>query len=308
MGRGSKLPFGLRNEKLVHISELNKEERGLKCNCNCPSCGDKLIARMGKQNINHFAHSNSDCKNGVESALHLWAKELIKNANQIIIPRLAIEYSEIDTNEEDIQLDGTTEKFKARTDWKYGDVRIHEVCKASFIKFDKIDEEVNFGDIIPDLLVKVNGTPLIIEIAATHYVDEVKKAKIINKNISAFEIDLSKCMKNINKLSKKEIANIILSDLDNKKWIYNRITKKHIKDVLELNDIARERKIIEQKENEKKKQKEIEELAGIYNKVGICRICKKETTEWTIYDGKDKSCLCRECNKKEGWNSKKGII
>lgn len=46
MGIGSKLPFGLRSGKLVHISELNVEERGFKCNCNCPSCGDKLIARM----------------------------------------------------------------------------------------------------------------------------------------------------------------------------------------------------------------------------------------------------------------------
>lgn len=304
MGRGSKLPFGLRHGRLIHISDLTIEERGLKCNCYCPSCGDKLMTRMGEQNINHFAHSNSDCKNGVESALHLWAKELIKNANQIIIPRLAIEYSEVDTREVDIQLEGTTEKFKPRTDWKYGDVRIHEVCKARFIKFDKVDEEVNLGDIIPDLLAKVNGTPLIIEVAATHYVDDTKKAKIINKNISAFEIDLSKCIKNINKLSKKEIANIILSDPDNKKWIYNRNTKKHIKEVLESNDAARERKAQEQKENEKKKQKEIEELAAVYNRVGTCRICNKETTKWTIYDGKDKSCLCRECNKKEVWNRK----
>ncbi|MGL5084736.1 MAG: hypothetical protein ACRC68_03315 [Clostridium sp.] len=35
MDIGAKLPFGLRNEKLVHISKITVEESGLKCNCHC---------------------------------------------------------------------------------------------------------------------------------------------------------------------------------------------------------------------------------------------------------------------------------
>ncbi|MGL4329900.1 MAG: competence protein CoiA family protein [Clostridium sp.] len=301
MGIGSKLPFGLRSGKLVHISELNVEERGFKCNCNCPSCGDKLIARMGEQNIKHFAHSNSDCKNGVESALHLWTKELIKKANQIILPRLSIEYSEVDTKEEDIQLDGTIDKFKPRTDWRYGYVKTLEICKPELKTFDEIKEEVHLGDIIPDLLVKINGVPLIIEIAVTHYVDDIKKAKIINKNISAFEIDLSDCIKNINSLSKQELAKIILLEHNNKKWIYNRRTKQNIVKVLEQNSEIRERKKREEVEREKKKQQELEEEARANNKTAICKICNKETTKWTAYYGKEKSCKCRECYANEPW-------
>ncbi|MGL5084735.1 MAG: hypothetical protein ACRC68_03310 [Clostridium sp.] len=160
-----------------------------------PGCGNELIAKMGKKNIAYFSHSNSDCSNGVESALHLWTKKLIKKANQIITLGLSIEYSESDTKEGDIQLLGTIDNVSPRTNWQYGYDKNLEICKTEMNIFDEIEEEVNLGNITPDLLVKINGEPVIIEIAVTHYVDEVKKAKIINKNISAFEIDLSYCIK-----------------------------------------------------------------------------------------------------------------
>ncbi|WHY77279.1 competence protein CoiA family protein [Neobacillus sp. WH10] len=63
-----KLPYGLKDGKLVHISDV---EKGLKCECVCPACNHPLIARKGEKTAHHFAHYNgSECAKSVETALH----------------------------------------------------------------------------------------------------------------------------------------------------------------------------------------------------------------------------------------------
>ena len=64
-----KLFHAFRNNLLVHISEVHP---GMKCDCQCPACGEQLIARKGDTRIHHFAHrSHSQCP---ESNLHYIAK------------------------------------------------------------------------------------------------------------------------------------------------------------------------------------------------------------------------------------------
>ena len=67
MSYSYKLPYGLRKlddkEFLVHISEIKPHESGLKCNCVCPSCGERLQAKLPKTREDYtprFAHNNSD--------------------------------------------------------------------------------------------------------------------------------------------------------------------------------------------------------------------------------------------------------
>ncbi len=62
-----------------HIVHIDKVENGLKCNCMCPVCNTTLIARQGEVRDNHFAHSNGkECITAPETALHLLAKEIIR--------------------------------------------------------------------------------------------------------------------------------------------------------------------------------------------------------------------------------------
>ena len=64
-----KLFYAIRNNSLVHISEVSS---GLDCGCQCPACGENLLARKGKYRSHHFAHrSHSQCP---ESNLHYIAK------------------------------------------------------------------------------------------------------------------------------------------------------------------------------------------------------------------------------------------
>lgn len=71
-----KLPFGL-NERnvLVHIADVGSDTY---CNYFCPSCKSPLTAAKGTKIQHHFKHSvDSECQGGVESAIHLAAKQLI---------------------------------------------------------------------------------------------------------------------------------------------------------------------------------------------------------------------------------------
>ncbi len=47
------LPFGLRDDILVHISQV---QQGLACGCVCPQCKKPLVARSGSVLVHHFAH------------------------------------------------------------------------------------------------------------------------------------------------------------------------------------------------------------------------------------------------------------
>lgn len=187
-----KLPFALQNNKIVEIFEV---ERGLKCNCVCLCCGSKLIAKKGTGKIYHFAHYKSEeCNSALQTAIHLAAKEVLAKNRKICIPEVF-----------------STEGFDKQL--------LH---KSRVITFDEVLLEKRFGNIVPDILVKKNGVPLFIEIAVTHFVNKEKKAKIKEMGISTIEINLSK----INRLiSFSELENILINEVENKKWLYNTRTE-----------------------------------------------------------------------------------
>ena len=48
--------YGIRDGRVVSISEIKPEEYGLRCNCVCPGCGAPLIANLGKKKQRYFSH------------------------------------------------------------------------------------------------------------------------------------------------------------------------------------------------------------------------------------------------------------
>ena len=77
------LVYALREGKLVSVDDV---ESGLKCGCQCPSCEAPLIARKGKHNQHSFAHaSGHGCEYGLETSLHLAAKEILSQTDYIPI-------------------------------------------------------------------------------------------------------------------------------------------------------------------------------------------------------------------------------
>ena len=121
-----KLTYGLKNGIIKHISEV---ESGLVCGCVCPACGDRLIAKKGAVVKHHFAHQAKEpCEYGLETALHLAAKEIIASAKEMIIPQVRVVFPQ---------------------GCKHS-VLIHE---SMMVKLDHVELEKRFDNIIPDIAV-----------------------------------------------------------------------------------------------------------------------------------------------------------
>ncbi len=90
------IPFGVKDGRLVDITRV---ERGLKCGCTCPSCGQRLVARMGEKTTPHFAHDKDADGQGTKTercelsffvALRLMIKQVLSECGflDIRIPSL----------------------------------------------------------------------------------------------------------------------------------------------------------------------------------------------------------------------------
>jgi len=81
-----KLPYGLLENVLWHISKIGRHNRGKRCGCVCPKCGVSLIARMGEERADHFAHvGGAVCEGAAEYALREKLKELLEKEGTLFL-------------------------------------------------------------------------------------------------------------------------------------------------------------------------------------------------------------------------------
>lgn len=265
-----KLPYGIRNNKLLHIDEV---ENGLACNCVCSCCGTQLSAKKGDKNAHHFAHYKSvECQYAVETAVHLAAKEILSKEKSFLIPEYLIDIEYV-LNEDGISFENIYinkgNKFLS-------------VLKETHLNITNVKLEKRINDFVPDIIIEFEEgqlyeeNQLIIEIAVTHFIDKEKREKIRNTGISTIEIDLNDFKKSFNIDTLKDI---LLNQVNNKKWIFSKsVFEKYdgIKKLITENNskendkfIEHHRKIEEKYQRDKeerekqkieKEQKKIEEL------------------------------------------------
>lgn len=222
-----KLQYGLKDGKIIHISELSESDRGLACLCICPACEVKLQARLGKgKRRPHFSHNNEACniENAQQTALHLLAKEILTESNHIKLPAYVVEGSESGFVDYDCS-------YKAIRD----QLSSIEVTRPTSYQFDNVVLEKKVSDIVPDILIwrSSNGKKLIIEIAVTHFVDNEKREKIKKLGISALEIDLSQLPKM--EFDRNFLKDKIIERIDSKAWIHNMNYSKALDKLAERN-------------------------------------------------------------------------
>ena len=200
------LTYAIKDGNLTHISEV---ERGLKCGCVCPACHEVLIARKGKKMMHHFAHkSTENCAYGYETSLHLAAKEILAGTKKIIIP-------------------GTYVKF-------YSHKQTICLSKSTEVTIEKVQLEHRFRNVIPDVIIYVDGKPLFIEIFVTHPIDDEKLDKLKELGISTIEIDLSSIDHSV---TTEELSDILLKDNELKYWKYNALSDDYKKRFYDTADI-----------------------------------------------------------------------
>lgn len=134
-------------------------ERGLNCNCICPKCGNQLVAKLGKEGGRqwHFAHHHgSDCHGSYMTALHRLAEQIIEEEKKVMVPA-----------------------YKG-------------ICALS-LEFKRIEVEKRLErkDLQPDLVGETeDGFRWYIEIRNTHEIDDVKRTKLTESQITCLEIDV----------------------------------------------------------------------------------------------------------------------
>ena len=85
-------------------------------------------------------------------------------------------------------------------------------------KIDSVELEHKINDIIPDIIVTCDGKRFIVEIYVTHAVDDVKKQKIKDLQISAIEIDILQFQ---HEIIDKETLKRELCNTENFSWVYD---------------------------------------------------------------------------------------
>lgn len=91
--------------------------------------------------------------------------------------------------------------------------------ESKTITFDKVILEHKISDIIPDIIVEKNGKQCLVEIAVTHYIDEIKQEKINAIGLPVIEIDLGSISNDL--LDTNVLRKLIVYGTDNKRWCYH---------------------------------------------------------------------------------------
>jgi hypothetical protein len=184
-----RVPFGLSGDRLY---EPHQVQNGKKCGCICPGCKRPLIAKQGSKTP-HFAHEpGEDCAYGLETAVHLAAKQIISDRQQVRLP--AVKY---------------LSPFN-------GEILGHAL--PSTISLDAVVQEFWLGDMRPDIVVTKDDQDYLVEIAVTHFVDVIKQAKIDARQTPTFEIDASSIK---NDLTFEALTDLLYGGPYQAQWLYH---------------------------------------------------------------------------------------
>ena len=190
------LAWAIQDDQIKHVDEV---ENGIKCDCICPQCGDKLIARnMGRIKSSHFSHTTDTfCEGAAETALHLAAKDIIISSSEILTPTF------------DFNPDVLNELSDKRK------MDFGEVSNRRF-RYKESKKETTVRNFRPDIEIIKDHIKIYIEITVTN---KTKKSKIVDfqKNGDLFfEIDLEKVPEDH---TRNDLKDNVLFEKSNRRWL-----------------------------------------------------------------------------------------
>lgn len=218
--RTLRVPFGLREDRLYEPLQVDS---GLKCGCICPGCGARLIARQypsGRAAANFAHYVGADCATGFETAVHLAAKQLIADRMKLFLPVAVARAPGIGISGKDFSREVLLSPAGMRI---LSAVRVEECI----------------GAIRPDLLVAIGTQEVLVEIAVTHFVDDVKLARIQALGLPAVEIDLSE----LREMNFEALESALFTVSQNAQWVWHperEVEKARLQALLDA-DLTREK-------------------------------------------------------------------
>lgn len=222
---GDMLVYAMKDGHVVHVSDA---KRGLECDCTCPVCGDRLIAKQGKERKWHFAHeSGGECAAAPETALHRLAKDIFLEAKSMLVPELKAQFHST----------------------------IYTVVPRHCGRISNVAAESGHGDVRPDIDLILDGYPCFVEVFVTHAVDGEKLAKLKKFDAAVLEVDLSGVPRNI---PRSVLQRMLLDSVKFSRWLYHPKREAFIREKQrERDEAARRREEAMQRRKAEERQREI---------------------------------------------------
>jgi len=203
---GFRVPFGLRDGRVWAPGEVAK---GQACGCICPGCHAPLAAKAqeSRRKRPHFAHlTDTGCQTGRETGIHLRAKQLIAERQELVIPAWI-------GDPIDMPNPPHARDEEGRLHWGR---QIDRPMRRVGLR--DIEVERPFGTYQPDVYARDEAGELLIEIRVTHAVDDRKAARVQAQGRRMVEIDLSQLHRNTPH-GQNAFEQAVLFDPANRTWI-----------------------------------------------------------------------------------------
>jgi hypothetical protein len=263
---GLKNPFGLRDGILYMIEDMTEEERGSKCNCICPSCEGRFIARLKDDNRRkHFAHDGEACDEvkAYLTGLYLLFQEYLKQNNPLLLPAVGFWFP--------LEKEVSENQIHFIEDYDTSRLCHIELTKGISLTFDQIDIIKDAKGYPEALLTKKAGHRLAIVIKPPDTVCKDFTVKPYG-NISTVAVILDDS-EWIHSVTKREMFDAIQNKEVRIRWIFNASWKTKLNEIeqrrakyqaikeqerIEKEQKEKERKERERLENERKEQERLE--------------------------------------------------
>ncbi len=252
-------PFGLRDNKIVLIEDLTKNEKGLRCNCVCPSCKEPFEARMGEIRRHHFAHSGQGCDevNAYMTGLYMLLNEYLTEGHSLHLPPVIVGFRLSSHSY-------ITQESIAEDTWllseSIDESREIKVFGKTDMKFQSCYIDTNGNGKPNAIIASANGRNLAIRITPPNTICKTKETRKY-KDYSTIEVDLADAGEMIQQSRKMDFFRYLSEHDGVFRWIYNQKIKTVYPQIIERSkayyNAAQERI---RKEETERKAKEIEHL------------------------------------------------
>ena len=151
MNNHSLIPFGLSldSDELIDVGSVN---RGVACNCICPSCKTPLTARQGDVKEWHFAHrsrgvhshTKKECEYSFIVSVRLMIRQLAEDGLDICLP----------------EKKGDVTGYSAISDASF--YKEYRVTDVTNVQLTSVEVGRNFSGVSVDVVGEIKGIPLVI--------------------------------------------------------------------------------------------------------------------------------------------------
>jgi len=317
---GLRNPFGVKNGKVILINDLSVDERGLKCQCKCPSCDGEFIARMGDVNVHHFAHSKDACDEvqAYLSGMYRLIQQILNMGVPFYVPALAVRYtlpSDGALNEDNIE-------SHIQIIPEYSELKKIEVSPGCHLVFSSADLSLNNKNQIQALELSYKDSKMAIKVMPP---DTVCKISYVSqhKDMATLVLDYTDFGDMIHGFKSAEFQNHLLNCIDDKRWIYNPKVRKSYPRIIEIStksfkkrEELRKHELQQQAIQEKKRkeqqaileeQRKVKQIAWEAEREKQAKIIKERQRE---FDERSKNAIQKKIDKEraEGFEQVKDLF